>query len=122
MPAKTIDEYIGTFPPEVQEILQEMRAVIRSAAPQAQEKISYGIPTFFLEGNLVHFAGYKKHIGFYPTPSGITAFSEQLSVYESAKGSVKFPLDKPMPWDLVCEITAFRVKENLAKAAEKAKK
>ena len=122
MPAKTIDEYSGTFPPEVQKILQEMRTVIRSAAPQAQEKISYGIPTFFLEGNLVHFAGYKKHIGFYPAPSGITAFSEQLSVYESAKGSVKFPLDKPMPWDLVREITAFRVKENLVKAAEKAKK
>jgi len=122
MPAKTIDEYIGVFPPEVQEILQKMREVIRSAAPEAQEKISYGIPTFFLEGNLVHFAGYKKHIGFYPEPSGIAAFSEQLSAYESAKGSVKFPLDKSMPWDLVHEITAFRVKENLAKAAGEEKK
>jgi uncharacterized protein YdhG (YjbR/CyaY superfamily) len=117
MPAKTIDEYIGTFPPEVQKILQKMREVIHNATPHAQEKISYGIPTFFLEGNLVHFAGYKKHIGFYPEPSGIEAFSEQLSTYESAKGSVKFPLDKPMPWDLVSEIVAFRVKENLAKAA-----
>jgi uncharacterized protein YdhG (YjbR/CyaY superfamily) len=122
MPPKTMDEYIDGFPPLVQDILQEMRKVIRSAAPEAQEKISYGIPTFFLKGNLVHFAGYKKHIGFYPAPSGIAAFSEALSAYESAKGSVKFPLEEPMPYDLIREIVAFRVKENLAKAAENGKK
>ncbi len=118
----TIDEYIADFPADIQKILQEMRAVIRAAAPNAQEKISYQMPTFFLEGNLVHFAAFKQHIGFYPAPQGIEEFKERLSVYKGAKGSVQFPLDKPMPFDLVSEIVQFRVRENLAKAEAKKKK
>ena len=117
MTANTIDEYIAGFPVEVQEILQKVRETIQEAAPQTQEIINYGIPTFKLHGNLVHFAGYKKHIGFHPTPSGIKRFAEQLSGYETAKGSVKFPLDKPIPYDLITEITRFRVAENVEKAA-----
>lgn len=113
--AQNIDEYIAGFPAGVQEILQRMRAVIRAAAPEAEETINYGIPTFKLHGNLVHFAGYKKHIGFYPAPSGIEKFAEQLAAYEGAKGSVKFPLDTPIPYDLVSEIVKFRVQENLAR-------
>jgi len=110
---RDIDEYIHTFPDEVQEILENIRQTIKEAAPDAKEKISYGIPTFTLNGNLVHFAGYKKHIGFYPTPSGIEKFKKELTEFESAKGSVKFPLDKPIPYGLIGEITRFRVKENL---------
>jgi uncharacterized protein YdhG (YjbR/CyaY superfamily) len=119
---QTIDEYIALFPPAVQAILEKVRLTIHTAAPQAGETISYQIPTFTLEGNLVHFAAFKKHIGFYPTPSGIEAFKEQLSSYESAKGSVKFPLDKPFPYELIAEITRFRVGENLARAEAKRKK
>jgi uncharacterized protein YdhG (YjbR/CyaY superfamily) len=95
---------------------------IRQAAPGAEEAIKYQIPTFTLEGNLVHFGAYKKHIGFYPTPSGIEKFQNELSAYEGAKGSVKFPLDKPVPFDLISRIVAFRVQENLDKAATKGKK
>jgi uncharacterized protein YdhG (YjbR/CyaY superfamily) len=120
--AKTIDEYIAAFPKEVQEILEKVRTTIHEAAPNAEETINYGIPTFTLNGNLVHFAAYKKHIGFYPTSSGIEKFKVELSVYEGAKGSVQFPLDKPIPYDLISRIVTFRVKDNLEKAAAKGKK
>ncbi len=122
VPAKTIDEYIADFPDEIKARLQEIRSTIRKAAPQADETINYAIPTFTLNGNLVHFAGFKNHIGFYPAPSGIEAFRKELSVYEGAKGSVQFPLDKPLPLALVTKIVKFRVKENLDKASAKVKK
>jgi uncharacterized protein YdhG (YjbR/CyaY superfamily) len=118
----TIDEFIADYPPEVQAILQEIRRVIRSEAPDAGETINYGIPTFTLNGNLVHFSALKNHIGFYPTPGGIEKFKDELSIYKGAKGSVQFPLDQPMPYDLIRRITAFRVQENLAKAKSKKKK
>jgi uncharacterized protein YdhG (YjbR/CyaY superfamily) len=117
-----IDEHIVKFPKDVQAILEKIRATIRKAAPKAEETINYGIPTFTLEGNLVHFAGFKNHIGFYPTPSGIEKFKVELSRYESAKGSVKFPLDKPIPYTLISKIVKFRVKENLERAEAKGKK
>lgn len=117
-----IDVYIATFPPEVQERLRALRATIRAAAPDAVETFSYQMPTFALKGNLVHFAAFKHHIGFYPAPSGIAAFQEALSRYKGAKGSVQFPLDQPLPLDLVGEIVRFRVAENLATAAAKAGK
>ena len=118
----TIDEYIAGFPPEVQEILEKVRATIREAAPGAEETIKYRIPTFTLKGNLVHFAAFKKHIGFYPTPTGIEQFKDELSVYEGAKGSVQFRLDKPIPFDLIRRIVEFRVRETLERAQSKAKK
>ena len=121
-PPKTIDDYIAGFPTEVQEILEKIRSTIRKAAPDAEETINYGIPTFTLNGNLVHFAGFKNHVGFYPTPSGIEKFKEELSAYEGAKGSVQFPLDKRMPFGLISKIVKFRVKENLERAAAKGKK
>ncbi len=108
-----IDEYISIFPDEVQAILQTIRQAIQEVAPEAEETINYQIPTFKLNGNLVHFAAFKKHIGFYPTPSGIEAFKNELSIYEGAKGSVKFPIDKDMPIDLVKRIVKYRVEENL---------
>jgi uncharacterized protein YdhG (YjbR/CyaY superfamily) len=120
--AKTIDEYIAGFPADVQVILEKIRETIRRAAPTAQETINYAIPTFTLHGNLVHFAGFTKHIGFYPTPTGIEKFKNELSSYEMAKGSVQFPLDKPIPYDLITEIVEFRVQENMANAEMKAKK
>lgn len=110
----TIDEYISVFPEDVQEILQLIRATIQKAAPEAKEAIKYAIPTFVLKGNLVHFAAYKNHIGFYPAPSGLQAFKEELSGYKGAKGSVQFPLDMSLPLELIGEIVAFRVKENLS--------
>lgn len=119
---ESIDEYISNFPPEIQEILEKVRKVIKEAAPEATEKIGYQMPTFVLHGNLVHFAAYKKHIGFYPAPSGIIAFQEELSRYKGAKGSIQFPLDKPMPYALIREIVKFRVAENIEKAAGKLKK
>lgn len=113
---KTMDEYIKTFPEDVQSILEKMRQTIRKAAPEAVESISYQMPTFKLNGkNLVHFAAWKNHIGFYPIPSGIEAFKKELSQYKGAKGSVQFPIDKPVPYDLVRKIVIFRVKENLKK-------
>jgi uncharacterized protein YdhG (YjbR/CyaY superfamily) len=111
----SIDEYIATFPEELQKILQEIRATIKAAAPEAEEKISYQMPTFYLKGNLIHFAAWKNHIGLYPTPSGTQAFKQELSIYENAKGSVKFPIDKPMPLELITKIVKFRVAENLKK-------
>lgn len=119
---RDIDEYIASFPEDVHVILEKLRMTIREAAPEAEETISYQIPTFTLKGNLVHFAAYKKHIGFYPSPSGIEKFKKELSAYEGAKGSVRFPLDKPVPFDLVSKIVEFRVKENLARAEAKEKK
>jgi uncharacterized protein YdhG (YjbR/CyaY superfamily) len=117
----TIDQYIASFPEETQMLLEQVRKTIRDAAPGAEETINYSIPTFTLEGNLVHFAGFNKHIGFYPAPSGIKAFIKELSSYENAKGSVQFPLDKPIPYDLISRIVKFRVKENLEKAKVKRK-
>jgi len=115
----SIDEYIATFPEETQKILKEIRVTIKAAAPDAEEKISYQMPTFTLKGNLVHFAAFKKHIGFYPVPTGIEKFKKELAAYESGKGSVQFPLDEPIPYDLISRIVKFRVKENLAKAKGK---
>ena len=108
----TIDEYIDGFPADVQARLSTLRAVIRKAAPDAVEKISYRMPTYYLNGNLVYFAGYARHIGFYPGANGITQFRDRLSAYKSAKGSVQFPHDRPLPLALVKDIVAFRVAEN----------
>ena len=112
---ETIDEYIQTFPEEVQSILEKMRQTIRRAAPEAEEAISYQIPAFKLNGNLVWFAAFKNHIGFYPVITGIQAFKKELSPYKGAKGSVQFPMEKPIPYDLVKKIVMFRRKENLEK-------
>lgn len=119
---RDIDEYIAGFPEDVQEILEKVRRTIREAAPDAEEAIKYQIPTFTLKGNLVHFAAFKKHIGFYPAPSGIERFKDELSAYEGAKGSVRFPLDQPIPFDLIGRIVRFRVRENLEGAEAKGKK
>ncbi len=119
---QNMDEYIAGFPEDIQKILEKLREIIRSTAPDAKETISYAMPTFTLEGNLVHFAAFKNHIGFYPTPSGIEKFKHELSGYQNAKGSVRFPLDKPIPYDLIREIVTLRVKENLEKAQAKTKK
>lgn len=115
----SIDEYIATFPAEIQKILQEIRATIHAAAPEATEKISYQMPTFFLNGNLVHFAAFKHHIGFYPTPNGVEAFAADLSKFKGAKGSVQFPLDQPMPLDLITRVVKYRLAENMSKTAKK---
>lgn len=117
-----IDAFIAKYPKDVQMILNKIRETIRNAAPGAEETINYGIPTFILNGNLVHFSAFKTHIGFYPMPSGIEKFKKELSKYEGAKGSVKFPLDKPIPYVLIEKIVKFRVKENLAKSAGKKRK
>jgi len=110
---KTIDEYIETFPTEVQGLLQRIRKTIRKAAPDAVETISYQMPTFKLNGKgLVYFAAYERHIGFYPIPSGMNAFEKELSPYKQGKGSVQFPIDKPIPYGLVRRIVLFRAKEN----------
>ena len=119
---KTIDDYIANFSPNVQAILEKIRLTIREAAPEAEETIKYKMPTFTLNGNLVHFAAFKKHIGFYPVPSGIETFQEELSNYHGGKGSVQFPLDQPIPYDLIRRIVQFRAQENQAKAAAKKKK
>jgi uncharacterized protein YdhG (YjbR/CyaY superfamily) len=118
----SIDEYIATFPEEIQKILEQLRATIRAAAPDAVEKISYQMPTFAQKGDLVHFAAWKNHIGFYPTSSGTQAFQQELSMYEGAKGSVKFPIDQPLPLELISTIVKFRVAENLQRAEMKSKK
>lgn len=116
---ETIDQYISNYPPEIQDILEKIRGVVKVAAPEATEKISYQMPTFVLHGNLVHFAAYKNHIGLYPAPSGIEAFKQQLSPYKGAKGSIRFPLDEPIPYELIGEIVKYRVAENIEKAANK---
>ena len=115
--ARSIDEYIAAFPPETQKVLEELRALIRAAAPGATETISYAIPTFALTGHLVHFAGYERHIGFYPTGSGVEKFKEELKPYKSGKGSVQFPLSRPLPTGLIRRIVEFRVEENAGKSS-----
>jgi len=118
----SIDEYIATFPEDIQKKLQDIRATIKAAAPEAQEKISYQLPTYFLQGNLVHFAAFKNHIGFFPVPSGMEAFKDELSAYETSKGGVRFPLNQPLPLELINRIVKFRVAENLKHAELKAGK
>ena len=115
---KDIDEYIAGFPADVQKKLKKIRATIRKAAPEAEEAIKYAIPTFVLNGNLVHFAAFQNHIGFYPTPNGMEEFKEELSAYESGKGSAQFPLDEPVPYDLITRVVKYRV-ENQAKKKQK---
>mgnify|MGYP001378727423 FL=1 len=117
--SKAIDEYIAAFPKEIQQKLTQLRKAIRESAPDAEEKISYQMPTFAQNGNLVHFAAFKNHIGFYPAPSGIENFQEQLARYKSSKGAIQFPLDEEIPLELVGEIVRFRLKENLLKAKSK---
>ncbi|HMA06097.1 MAG TPA: DUF1801 domain-containing protein [Methanomicrobiales archaeon] len=114
-PVDTIDEYIAQFPREIQERLQKLRKTIREEAPDAEETISYRIPTFRLNGNLVHFAAFKDHVSFFPTSSGVGAFRQELSGYKISKGTIQFPLDEPMPLDLVRKIVRFRVRDNLEK-------
>ena len=111
----TIDEYIAGFPLDVQAILEKIRATIRKAAPGAEETIKYRMPTFTLHGNLVHFAAFENHIGFYPVPTGIEKFKKELAVYKMGKGSIQFPLDQPIPYGLISKIVKFRVAENLKK-------
>ena len=112
-----IDEYIAGFAPEVQEILQKIRGIVRATAPEAKEKIAYQMPTFTLNGkNLVHFAAFKHHIGFYPTPSGTEKFQAEIAGYKHAKGSIQFPLDMPIPYDLIEKIVKFRISENPPKS------
>jgi uncharacterized protein YdhG (YjbR/CyaY superfamily) len=118
---QTIDEYIAGFPEHIREILEKVRATIREAAPGAEETIKYEMPTFMLNGNLVYFAAFKNHIGFYPIPSGVEEFKDDLAGYKTGKGSVQFPLDKPIPYELIGRIKKFRVQENLVKAAAKKK-
>jgi uncharacterized protein YdhG (YjbR/CyaY superfamily) len=119
---KNIDEYVAGFPRDVQETLQKIRRIIGEAAPDAAETIKYRMPTFVLHGNLVHFAGFEKHIGFYPTPSAIEAFSAELAGYESAKGSVQFPLNRPVPFTLIRKMVEFRMKETREKIASRKRK
>lgn len=116
-----IDEYINGFPKEVQAQLKELKATIKKAAPEAEETINYGMPTFKLFGNLVHFAAYKNHIGFYPAPSGIVAFQKELSEFVTSKGAIQFPIGKPLPTSLISQIVQFRVAENTEKNTNKKK-
>jgi uncharacterized protein YdhG (YjbR/CyaY superfamily) len=118
----SIDQYIRGFPEDVQSKLAELRSSIRLAAPEATEKISYRIPTFFFNGNLVHFAAFTHHIGFYPTPGGIDAFRQELKLYKTSKGAIQFPLDQPLPLKLISKIVRFRVRESAQKAQAKRRK
>jgi uncharacterized protein YdhG (YjbR/CyaY superfamily) len=120
--AKTIDEYIALFPEDIQARLQKVRSVIRAAAPEATEKISYQMPTFYLNGNLVHFAAFQQHIGFFPTPSGVEHFLGELKAYKTSKGTIQFPLDQDIPFDLIDRIVRFRVKESQLITGGKAKR
>ncbi len=122
MPPKDIDEYIGGFPTDVREILEQIRTTIKRAAPDAAETIKYGMPTFTLEGNLVHFAAFKKHIGFFPPTKGDAEFNKEASVYAGEKGNLRFPLDAPMPYGLIAKVVKLRVKENLERAQAKGNK
>ncbi len=117
--AADMDQYIERFPPAIKTHLQAIRKTIRQAAPEATEAIKYAIPTFILKGNLVHFAAFTHHIGFYPAPSGIKAFEKELAKYKQGKGSLQFPLDEPMPLELITRIVQYRVKQNLEKATGK---
>jgi uncharacterized protein YdhG (YjbR/CyaY superfamily) len=118
---ETIDEYIADFPKDAQVLLEQIRVTIRAAAPDASEAIKYGMPTFVQHGNLVHFAAFKNHIGFYPVPSGIEAFKTELSVYNQSKGTIRFPFGTPVPFELIARIVKFRLEENLRKATAKSK-
>jgi len=119
---QTIDEYIALFPKDVQAKLEQLRATIKKAAPKAGEAIKYGIPTFTLNGNLVHFGGYKSHIGFYPAPVAIAEFKKELAPYKGGKGTIQFPLDKPIPYPLIAKIVKYRVAMSEEKAKSKKKK
>jgi uncharacterized protein YdhG (YjbR/CyaY superfamily) len=119
---QTIDAYIASYPKDVQVLLKKIRSTIKKAAPKAQDKISYRIPTFFQDGNLIFFAAFKNHISVYPAPRGAAEFKQELSVYKGGKGTVQFPLGKPIPYGLITRIVKFRLKENLARATAKKKK
>lgn len=116
---KNVDDYIATFPTDMQLLLEQLRSAIKKAAPKAEEGISYQMPAYKYYGMLMFFAGYKSHIGFYPTPSGIEKFKKELSGYDGAKGSVQFPIDKPLPLSLVSKMVKFKIKENQSKTAAK---
>lgn len=116
---KSVDEYISIFPKDIQKTLEHVRQTIKKSAPEAEETINYQIPTFKLNGNLVHFAAFKNHIGFYPAPSGLKAFKKEISNYKSSKGSVQFPIDEPIPLSLISKIVKYRVKENMSKKLRK---
>jgi len=118
---KDIDEYIAGFPKDVQKILKKIRATIKKAAPKAEEAISYQIPTFNFHGYLIYFAAYKNHIGVYPAPRGVEGFKKGLARYGAGKGTLRFPLDEPVPYDLITKIVEFRAKQNVEKAKIKAK-
>jgi len=118
----SIDEYIATFPEDIQQVLTNIRATVREAAPEAEETISYQVPTFKQHGILVHFAAWKNHIGFYPSPSGIEQFEQELAQYPQSKGAVQFPYDRPIPYDLIRRIVTYRLEQNLEKQAAKKKK
>jgi len=120
-PPKTIDEYIAGFPDEIQERLKKVRLTIRNAAPEAKETIKYQMPTFTLKGNLISFAAYKKHIALYPAPEGDEEFNLELSAYKAEKSTVRFPLNKPIPYDLISQIVKLRIEDNLQGAGEKAR-
>ena len=115
---RNTDEYIATFPEEIRILLEQIRSTIKAAAPEAEETINYGMPTFKFHGNLVHFAAYKNHIGFYPAPSGLTAFQDEISKYKNSKGAVQFPLNKEIPLKLISRIVKFRMNENRIKAGQ----
>jgi uncharacterized protein YdhG (YjbR/CyaY superfamily) len=120
---KTIDEYIKNFEPKIQKTLNEIRDFIKKEVPEATEKISYGMPTFYLNGNLIHFAAFADHYSFFPSPSGIDAsFEKELVPYRAGKGTLRFPIDKPIPWDIIQKVLQFRIKENLKKTKKKSKK
>jgi uncharacterized protein YdhG (YjbR/CyaY superfamily) len=119
---KTIDEYISEFEPKTRKTLNELRDFIRAEVPEATEKISYGMPTFYLNGNLVHFAAFKDHYGFFPSPSGIDEFEKELAPYRTGKGTLRFPLNEQIPWDIIKKVIQFRVKENLGKTKNNGKK
>jgi uncharacterized protein YdhG (YjbR/CyaY superfamily) len=119
---KNIDEYIAGYSADIQQILQKIRALIHETAPEAQETISYQVPTFTLKGNLVHFAAFKSHISFFPASSGVEKFKNELEGYKTSKGTIQFPLGQPIPYDLIRRIVLFRVQENLTRAEAKAKK
>lgn len=118
---ENIDEYIEGFPTKVQKILQKIRKTIQKAAPDAEEAISYAIPTFKLNGNLIHFAAYEHHIGLYPRPRGVKEFEKEIAQYEGGKGTLRFPLDEPIPYDLIARIVKYRVQKNLEKPGAKTK-
>ncbi len=118
----SVDEYIAQFPAEIQKTMQEIRAAIRAAAPGAKEIISYQIPCYYLNGDLVYFGGFKDHISFFPTSSGVAAFKDELAPYVTSKGTIQFPLDRPIPLDLITRIVEFRLAENMKKAESRAGK